>query len=159
MTAETASEDASLTPLRIVSLLPSATEIVCALGLADALVGVTHECDFPPQAVGKPIVTRSALDGASLTSREIDDAVRAKQESGTGVYEIDVDLLSELKPDLVLTQGLCDVCAVSHSLVRQTVPRLPSKPQVLSLSPQHLADVVRGEHADELPVLDDGEGP
>jgi iron complex transport system substrate-binding protein len=128
--------------LRIVSLLPSATEIVCALGLSDELVGVTHECDFPPEVVGKPVVTRSMLASEQLTSREIDEAVHAQQDSGSGVYELDSELLAELKPDLVLTQGLCDVCAVSHSLVRQTVPRLPSKPQVLSLSPQHLADVL-----------------
>ena len=128
--------------MRIVSLLPSATEIVCALGLVDELVGVTHECDFPAEVVDKPVVTRSALAGASLTSREIDDAVREQQESGGGVYALDVSLLAELEPDLVLTQGLCDVCAVSHSVVRQTVPRLPSKPQILSLSPQHLADVL-----------------
>jgi iron complex transport system substrate-binding protein len=128
--------------VRIVSLLPSATEIVCGLGLADALVGVTHACDFPPEAVGKPVVTRSRLATESLTSRQIDDAVRSRQEDGGAVHELDLELLSALAPDLVLTQGLCDVCAVSHGIVRQTVPLLPSKPQVLSLSPTHLADVL-----------------
>ena len=128
--------------MRIASLLPSATEIVCALGLIDELVGVTHECDYPPEVVGKPVVTRSVLAGEGLTSCEIDDAVRAQQASGQGVYELDATLLAELAPDLVLTQGLCDVCAVSHSVVRQTVPQLPGKPRVLSFSPQHLADVL-----------------
>jgi iron complex transport system substrate-binding protein len=127
--------------MRIISLLPSATEIVCGLGLVDDLVGISHECDYPPEVVGKPVVTRSVIDGESLSSREIDDAVRAQQEQG-GVYALDLELLAELEPDLVLTQGLCDVCAVSHSLVRQHVPRLPSKPRVLSLSPQRLADVL-----------------
>ena len=127
--------------MRIVSLIPSATEIVCALGLTDELVGVSHECDYPPEVVGKPVVTRSALTGAT-TSREIDAAVQAQQEAGAGVYALDAELLADLAPDLILTQGLCDVCAVSHSLVEQTVPRLPSKPRVLSLSPSHLADVL-----------------
>src|SRR5919201_3291921 len=125
---------------RIVSLLPSATEIVCGLGLIEALVGVTHECDFPPEVVGKPVVTRSKLELEGLTSREIDDAVHSEQEGG--VYDLNAELLAKLEPTLVLTQGLCDVCAVSHSLVRQTVPSLPSKPQVLSLSPLPLADVL-----------------
>lgn len=128
--------------MRIVSLLPSATEIVCELGLADSLVGVTHECDFPADVVGKPVVTRGVLPADSVTSREIDDAVRAQQDSGNGVYELDAALLAELEPDLVLTQGICDVCAVSHSLVRESVPQLPSKPRVLSLSPERLADVL-----------------
>lgn len=128
--------------MRIVSLLPSATEIVCGLGLVDDLVGISHECDYPPEVVGKPVVTRNVIDGESLSSREIDDAVRLQQAQGGGVYALDLELLAELEPDLVLTQGLCDVCAVSHSLVRQHVPRLPSKPRVLSLSPQRLADVL-----------------
>jgi iron complex transport system substrate-binding protein len=112
------------------------------LGLADVLVGVTHECDFPPEVVGKPIVTRSFLPQEPLSSLQIDEAVRAQREAGDGVYELDAELLASLEPDLILTQGLCDVCAVSHSLVRQTVPQLPSRPKVLSLSPQHLADVL-----------------
>lgn len=129
-------------PPRIVSLLPSATEIVCALSLEDSLVGVTHECDYPPEATGKPIVTRSFLPEGPLSGRQIDEAVRTQREAGDGVYELDTELLASLEPDLLLTQGLCDVCAVSHSLVRQTVPQLSSRPQVLSLSPQHLADVL-----------------
>src|SRR5687768_147738 len=129
--------------MRIVSLLPSATESVCGLGLVDDLVGISHECDYPPEVVGKPVVTRSVIDGGSLSSRAIDEAVRAQQEQGGGVYELELELLGALEPALVLTQGLCDVCAVSHSLVRQHVPRLPSKPRVLSLSPPRLADVLR----------------
>lgn len=128
--------------MRIVSLLPSATEIVCALGLTDALVGVTHECDYPPAVVGKPVVTRSRLALDGLSSREIDAAVQDQRQEDGSVYELDVALLGDLAPDLVLTQGLCDVCAVSHSLVREALPRLPSNPRVLSLSPQHLADVL-----------------
>src|SRR5215208_6591559 len=102
--------------LRIVSLLPSATEIVAALGLADHLVGITHSCDYPPEILDRPRGTRTSLPTAG-PSREIDAAVRAQQASGDGLYSLDVDLLTELAPDLILTQGLCDVCAVSHSLV------------------------------------------
>ena len=128
--------------MRIISLLASATEIVCSLGLADELVGISHECDFPLEITSKPRVTRSAIDSNSLTSREIDQAVHAQQESGHGLYELDTQLMAKLEPDLLITQGLCEVCAVSHSLVRQTLPELPTRPRVLSLSPQHLADVL-----------------
>jgi iron complex transport system substrate-binding protein len=126
--------------MRIVSLLPSATEMVFALGLGDSLVGVTHECDFPPQALKLPQVTRSAISpGAS--SLEIDKAVStALEEQGT-IYDLDLELLERLKPDLILTQRLCDVCAVSYDRVQTAARELSSKPRVINLEPHGLGDI------------------
>lgn len=134
--------------MRIVSLLPSATEIVCALGLEDSLVGITHECDYPASIAGKTVVTSSILpsgnteDEEPLSAAEIDERVRAALDSGESLYRIDIDLLKSLNPDLVLTQGLCDVCAVNHKAVVQAVEALGSSPQVLDLAPTTLAEVL-----------------
>ena len=107
--------------MRIVSLLPSATEIVCALGLSEALVGVTHECDYPPEVRSRPIVTHSLLDHDSATSEEIDQAVRQQLQDGLSLYELDLALLAQIAPDLVLTQALCEVCAVAYSDVERAI--------------------------------------
>jgi iron complex transport system substrate-binding protein len=105
-----------LTPVeRIVSLLPSATEIVCALGLQDRLVGISHSCDYPPSIAHLPRLTRPRRDLAGLSSAEIDAAVRAALHEDGSVYEIDAATISDLQPDLILTQGICDVCAVPES--------------------------------------------
>ncbi len=127
--------------MRIVSLLPSATEILFALGLDDEVVGVTHTCDFPSEARRKPIVTRSRLD-QSADSREIDARVAELREGGASADELDEALLAELRPDLIFTEDLCDVCAVPHGVVRAAVPRLPTKPHVYSLSPTTIGDVL-----------------
>jgi iron complex transport system substrate-binding protein len=129
--------------LRVVSLLPSATEIVCALGLRDALVGVSHECDFPTDVSGLPVLTSAKLD-ASRTSGEIDRDVRALLEQGLGIYRIDVDVLRTLAPDLIVTQDQCDVCAVSYADV-QTAVRAIARPgtEIVSLRPSRLDDVWR----------------
>ena len=105
----------------IVSLLPSATEIVYALGLGDRLVGVTHECDFPAEAKTKPILTASALPHAA-TSAEIDRHVRRSLHQGSSLYALDADLLERLEPDLIVTQELCAVCAVSYEIVAHFTP-------------------------------------
>ena len=96
---------------RIVSFLPSATEMVCALGLSDQLVGITHECDYPPEIKDKPIVVRNALPIEAMTQREIDVTVTERMRDGLSLYQVDEKLLQELAPDLILTQNLCQVCA------------------------------------------------
>jgi iron complex transport system substrate-binding protein len=143
-----------LSALRIVSLLPSATEIVCALGLEESLVGITHECDYPPRVKGKPVVTSSVLptphgDGdaegeetAPLAASEIDARVREALAAGESLYRIDLLLLRSLKPDLLLTQGLCDVCAVTHRAVVAAADALGSTAKVLDLAPTNLAGVL-----------------
>src|SRR5689334_9512365 len=104
--------------MRIASLLPSATEIVCALGLAESLVGVSHECDYPPEVVAHlPRLTASAIP-SGLTSAEIDRAVSERLRRGDGLYDVDEERLAALRPDLLITQELCDVCAVSFSQVQ-----------------------------------------
>lgn len=126
---------------RIVSLLPAATEIAAALGLIDQVVGVSHECDFPEQANRRPRVTQCPIHDAGLTSVEVDDWVRrALRESGT-IYAIDEPLLRTLRPDLILTQRLCDVCALDYGTVAKLAQTLPGPPQVVSLEPTSLADI------------------
>ena len=129
--------------MRVVSLLPSATEIVYLLGLGDQLAGVSHECDYPPAALGKPKVIRPAIEGLTLSSQEIDARVRAAFARGEGVYHIDLEALKTADPDLILTQEVCDVCAAPYAHVLEVVTKLSRKPEVLSLDPQRLGDVLR----------------
>lgn len=126
--------------MRIVSLLPSATEICFALGLGEELVGVTHECDYPAEALTKPKVTTS-LAHEGLSSREIDSLVRSQLQNGGSLYSLDVQKLEELKPDLILTQQLCTVCAVSVGTVRAVAAKLSSRPRVESLEPSMMSEV------------------
>ncbi len=127
--------------MRIVSLLPSATEIVCALGLADQLVGVTHECDYPLEARAKPAVTASVLDGHA-DSATIDRLVAGSVHDHRAIYTLDERLLANLRPDLILTQELCDVCAVSYSEVQRAARILPGDTTVISLEPMTLGDIL-----------------
>jgi iron complex transport system substrate-binding protein len=131
--------------MKIVSLLPSATEIVYALGLGADLVGVTDECDFPPDAVTKPVVSRSALpQGRPLSSFEIDRAVRGKMDAKQPLYLLDTDLIRREQPDVILTQDLCRVCAVPAGEVEKALASLglTEKTKVVSLDPQTLEDVI-----------------
>ncbi|WP_314174740.1 cobalamin-binding protein [Streptomyces winkii] len=129
--------------MRIVSLLPAATDIVAELGLAQALVGRTHECDWPPDAVRDvPVVTSAGFDADRMGSREISEAVGGAEHGGSSLYDLDTAKLAELAPDVVLTQELCEVCAVSYSTVAGAVRSLESGPTVLSLEPRTLSDVL-----------------
>jgi iron complex transport system substrate-binding protein len=121
--------------VRIVSLLPSATEIVCALGLRDELVGVTHECDWPPDVVGLPVMTRNALDLQGATSREIHQRVGEAVHGGSAIYQLDEDALEAADADLILTQELCTVCAVGYREVTDAVRALEMDTTVISLEP------------------------
>src|SRR6266550_1735385 len=126
---------------RIVSLLPAATEIAAALGLMDEVVGVSHECDFPREANERPRVTRCPVHNAGLTSGEVDEWVRrALRDNGT-IYTIDEPLLRELRPDVILTQKLCDVCAVGYGTVARLAETLPDPPRVVNLEPSSLSDI------------------
>lgn len=126
---------------QIVSFLPSATEMACALGLSDQLVGITHECDFPPEVQGKPVVVRNALPVEKMTQPEIDKAVAERLREGNSLYEVDERLLQELAPDLILTQDLCQVCAPSGNEVSQALNLLEKKPQILWLTPNSLEQI------------------
>jgi iron complex transport system substrate-binding protein len=122
-------------------LLPAATEIAAALGLMDDVLGVSHECDFPQEANARPRVTRCPVHKAGLSSREVDDWVRrALRENGT-IYTIDERLMRELRPDVILTQKLCDVCAVGYGTVARLAETLPGPPQVVNLEPSSLSDI------------------
>ncbi|MGV0035596.1 MAG: cobalamin-binding protein [Candidatus Azotimanducaceae bacterium WSBS_2022_MAG_OTU7] len=125
---------------RIVTLLPSATEIVCELGLRDKIVGVTHECDYPPGIEQLPHVTSSIIDHHA-PSLEIDSAVRQHLASSNALYTLDEPLLKELAPDLIVTQALCEVCAVSEDEVLAVIGRLPGSPKLVNLEPMTLSEV------------------
>lgn len=128
--------------MRIVSLLPSATEIVYALGLGDQLVARTHECDYPEEALELPVVTTDVLPADQPTSRQIHERVTDAMHGGGSIYGLDVDLLARLRPDLVLTQELCDVCAVSHREVTDAVDALESETTVVSLEPHTIEGIL-----------------
>jgi iron complex transport system substrate-binding protein len=127
--------------MRIVSLVPSATEMLFALGLGDDVVAVTHECDFPSQTDELPKITRNALP-PGLSSGEIDAAVKERTLQGQSIYELDTELLASLEPDLIVTQALCTVCAVSYEDVRTLAEELDSRPRVVSLDPSTVGEVL-----------------
>lgn len=126
---------------RIVSFLPSATEIAYALGLGDQLVGITHECDYPPEVKGKPVVVRNVLPIEAMSQSEIDRAVSERMSQGLSLYQIDEQLLRQLSPELILTQNLCQVCAPSGNEVSQVLKALPNIPEVLWLTPQSIEEI------------------
>jgi iron complex transport system substrate-binding protein len=127
--------------VRIVSLVPHATELLFALGLDDEVVGVTHECDYPPAVRTLAQVTRDALP-PGLSAGEIDAAVRERTLAGESIYELDAIALAELEPDLIVTQALCPVCAVSYEDVASLADELPSQPRVIALDPKTLGETL-----------------
>jgi iron complex transport system substrate-binding protein len=126
--------------MRICSLLPSATEILYALGLGDSVVGVTHECDFPPEAAKKPALIRPRVNPHAAAG-EIDRQVSELVARGESIYAVDAELLRSLEPDLIVTQDLCHVCAASPDDLATALTRLPKNPRVLTLTPHSLCDV------------------
>lgn len=129
--------------MRIVSLLPAATDIVAELGLTGQLVGRTHECDWPPAEIrAVPVVTGADLSPDTMSSREISDAVGGAAHSGSSLYTLDTERLAGLAPDVVITQDLCDVCAVSYEPVSRAVRVMDTGTRVLSLEPRTLTDVL-----------------
>ncbi|MEX0804491.1 MAG: cobalamin-binding protein [Candidatus Binatia bacterium] len=128
--------------MRICSLLPGATEIAFALGLAEEIVGVTHECDFPPAARDKPIVVRSVIDSTVLDSGEIDRQVGNLLSEHRSLYMLDEEKFKQSQPDVILTQGLCDVCALDYEDVARAARSVIPEPQIVSLSPHCLADIL-----------------
>jgi iron complex transport system substrate-binding protein len=128
--------------MRICSLLPGATEIVFALGLGDQIVGVSHECDYPPDAKQKPILVHSAIDPARMSAGEIDRKVGELLQAGTGLYHIDAAALRAADPDVIITQGLCEVCALDYNEVAAAAALLPRQAKIISLNPHSLSDIL-----------------
>ena len=129
--------------MRICSLLPSATEIAFSLGLGDSVVGVTHECDYPPEARTRTIVVRSAIDPDRSSSGEIDQTVHQHLKTKKGIYTIDRARFREANPDFILTQELCDVCAVDYEEVIEAARSLATRPKIISLTPTSLSGVLQ----------------
>jgi iron complex transport system substrate-binding protein len=127
--------------MRIVSLVPHATELLFALGLGDEVIAVTHECDYPARVLKLAHVTRDMLPGG-LSAAQIDAAVRERTLNGESIYELDEQALRALEPDLIVTQALCPVCAVSHTEVLELANSIPSQPRVLALDPKTLGETL-----------------
>src|SRR5258708_21055056 len=125
--------------MRIVSLLPSATDMIADLGLMDSLVGVSEDCNWPPEVSTKPGVARTRIDVSGLTSKQIDELITASQSESHSLYAVDSELMSELRPDLVITQDLCEVCAVSSGDLKTACP---IGVEVFSMNPRSFDDVV-----------------
>ena len=126
---------------RIVSFLPAATEIAYAIGAGNEIVGRSHECDYPAEALRLPVVSRPALAISEMNLSEIDGAVASQLASGESLYQVDENLLRDLAPDIVFTQDLCQVCAPSGTELTRALRELPSKPEVLWLTPRTIAEV------------------
>lgn len=127
--------------MRVVSFLPAATEMMYALGIGDQLVGISHECDFPSEARGKPVVVRPALELEKLNLREIDVAVAERIRNGLSLYQVDEKVLCDLRPDLILAQDLCQVCATSGNDLSSVLKSLQRMPEILWMTPHSLTAI------------------
>ena len=132
-----------MTELRLISFLPSATEMVFALGLGERLVGVSNECDFPAAAKTKPVVVKPVLPLEKMSLCEIDAAVAERIGSGQDLYQVDERLLEQLAPTHILTQALCQVCAPSGNEITRALAALPVQPQILCFTPHSIAEIFR----------------
>jgi iron complex transport system substrate-binding protein len=130
--------------MKIVSLLAAATEILCELGLQDELVGISHECDHPPEALDRPRISKPTFDVSGKSSGAIDQAVREGAASGRDLYEIDIDQLRELSPHLILAQAVCEVCAVPTESAREAAREAEIEADVLSLDAHSIRDILEG---------------
>lgn len=128
--------------MRICSLVPGATEVVAALGLADRLVGISHECDFPPQLAHLPVMVHARMESRSLSSAQIDAQVGNLLSAGEGLYELDESRLLAAKPDLIITQDLCDVCAITPTQLTAVLRKLAPPPRMVTLNPRRLDDIL-----------------
>jgi iron complex transport system substrate-binding protein len=128
--------------MRIVSLLPGATEVVAALGLADHLVGISHECDYPPNVRGKPVLVEAVIDGERASSEEIDCRVRESLQAGRRLYRLNEPRFLEAAPDLIIAQDLCHVCAITPEQLQRAMQALPRAPRLLTLNPTTMEDVL-----------------
>jgi len=138
---EVASENCYHAPMRIISFLPSGTEIVYMLGAGDQLVGRSHECDFPPEVAALPVVSRPALELQSFSPDQIDTAISERMSTGASMYAIDEVLLRELRPDVIITQDLCRVCAPSGNELSRAVRDFDTTPEILFLTPRTLSEI------------------
>ena len=128
--------------MRICSLVPGATEVVVMLGFAEALVGISHECDYPEEVRRVPVMVQPVVDSDGIGSAEIDHQVKALMSSGRSLYRVDERALAEARPDIILAQAVCDVCAVTPNDLEHTMRSLPYRPHVLTLAPRSLAYVI-----------------
>ncbi len=128
--------------MRIVSLLPGATEVVAALGLTDSLVGISHECDYPPTVRDKPVLVEAVIDSERMSSEEIDRGVRETMQAGRCLYRLNEPRFLEATPDLVIAQDLCHVCAITPDQLQRAVQALPHSPRLLTLNPTTLEEVL-----------------
>ncbi len=128
--------------MRICSLVPGATEVVVLLGLADSLVGISHECDYPETVRDVPVIVHPVVDSDVKGSAEIDEEVKALASSGQPLYRVDEQVLANTRPDVILTQDVCHVCAVTPDLLQQAIESLDHRPQTLTLAPHSLHDVI-----------------
>ena len=129
--------------MRICSLVPGATEVVAALGLEDYLIGISHECDFPPSLARVPVMVRARVESGTLSSAQIDAQVGTLLSTGEGLYELDEPGLLAAKPDLLITQDLCDVCAITPSHLAKVLRNLAPPPRMVTLNPRRLDDILR----------------